>query len=188
MRHSSKSLSFFSLHVPLPFFWKGIFRTYLIFRTLLEWFGVSSLCLVEPCFSPTPADSVLCADYTAFPLDSLIHMLSCFCLKNKNKKNLLIFFYLNSDFFSSWKCLVFALFQSVPMITSVSAIYFLLPSLILILPPNELRFCAHETDLRPYLWLPSSLSPECLRVKNGLCIYLQGWERHSTESAGKDLG
>lgn len=115
MRHSSKSLSFFFPFLfPYHFFWKGIFRTYLIFRTLLEWFGVSSLCPVEPCFSPAPADSVLCVDYAAFPLDSLTHMLSCFCLKNKNQNISWYFFYLNSDFFSSWKCWYLPCFSLFP--------------------------------------------------------------------------
>lgn len=71
----------FPLPLLLTFFQKEVFRTYIPFRTLLECFGVSSLCLAEPCFSSAPADSIVCIDNTAFLFGSLTHIHSCFCLE-----------------------------------------------------------------------------------------------------------
>lgn len=80
MRHPSKPLSF-SFPLFLTYFWKGIFRTYLIFRTLLEWFGVSSLYLLGPCFSSAPTDSLTGINNTVSLLYSLYTHKPLLCLK-----------------------------------------------------------------------------------------------------------
>lgn len=108
------------------------------------------------------------------------HINSCFCLKKS-------FDFLNSTQVSpnlekAWHC-------PVPVssrITCLAAISFLLPSLFLILLPNELRSCPDKTGLfiftSYYLQL---FHLKSLSIKKSLCILvlLKGLEVHHTKSS-----
>lgn len=137
MRHPSKSLSF-SLPLLLTYFWKGLFRTHLIFRTWLEWFGVSSLHLLGPCFSSAPEDSIICINHTVFLLYSLYthkplllpEEIFWFCNLIQISSNLKNVWYLPCSSLFPW--LLFA-------------VSFLLLSPIFILLPNELMTSPDKT-------------------------------------------